>query len=60
MRDLFCWLCGEPVEIDYIQDMAEEKGVTYPSLVKSFMDNGCRALEGDKATWCAEDPRSNR
>lgn len=43
-RDIYCHLCGEPVEIDYLHDVAEDHDVTFSQMFADFTKHGCTAL----------------
>ena len=43
--DLYCTKCGEPVENDYLHDVADEQGTTYREVYNNFVTLGCEALD---------------
>lgn len=45
--DIYCpkMGCGEPVEIDYFHDVAEEQGRTFREVQRDFQQRGCEALD---------------
>jgi hypothetical protein len=44
MRDLSCPKCSEPVENDYLHDIAEEQDRTYKEVLRDFQNRGCEAI----------------
>lgn len=44
-RDIYCHLCGEPVEIDYLHDVAADHDVTFSQALEAFRIHGCPALD---------------
>lgn len=42
--DIYCIKCGEPVERDYLHDVAEEKGTTFNVVLHQFQSVGCPAV----------------
>lgn len=43
--DVRCKHCGEPWDIDFFHDVAEEQGTTFDVIRKDFYKNGCQALD---------------
>lgn len=42
--DIYCVKCGEPWEIDYLHDVADELGSTFNAVRQGFSRRGCEAL----------------
>lgn len=42
--DVRCSDCGEPVEVDYFHEVAEEQGSSFDAVRKAFYEEGCVAL----------------
>lgn len=42
--DVKCHTCGEPVDIFYFHDVAEEQGRTFDEVRADFYRRGCEAL----------------
>lgn len=42
--DIYCPLCAEPVEIDYLHDVADERDMTFAEVRDEFQSEGCVAL----------------
>ena len=54
--DIYCPKCGEPVDIDYLHDVAETNAGTFTEVREAFYMDGCEAL-GDQ---CNPNPNRNR
>ena len=46
MQDIYCVRCGEPVELDYLHDVAAEQDTTFAKVLAAFQTKGCVALGG--------------
>jgi hypothetical protein len=46
MMDIYCPRCGEPVELDYLHDVADDRETTFDHVREQFFTRGCRALGG--------------
>lgn len=42
--DINCPRCAEPVEIDYLHDIADEDGTTFLEVLHAFQADGCEAI----------------
>lgn len=42
--DINCPRCAEPVEIDYLHDVADDDGTTFTDVLHRFQADGCAAL----------------
>lgn len=44
--DIYCPVrkCGEPIDMDYLHDVAEEQDRTYSEVRSDFQTRGCEAL----------------
>jgi hypothetical protein len=53
--DIYCPKtgCGEPVDMDYLHDVADEQGRTYTEVVHDFQARGCEALGESHAVRAA-------
>lgn len=51
--DIYCVRCGEPVELDYLHDVAAEQESTYSVVLAAFQSKGCEALGQPQ---CQRDP----
>lgn len=56
MADIYCPRCGEPVEIDYLHDVADTNASSFTEVREAFYMDGCVAL-GDR---CNPRPNKNR
>lgn len=45
--DLRCPKCSEPIENDYLHDIAEEHGKTYQEVRDDFYMRGCEAVDAN-------------
>lgn len=43
--DIYCPKCGEPVELDYLHDVASDHGKTYKEVLHDFQQRGCPAID---------------
>ena len=43
--DIRCAKCGEPWDIDYFHDVADEQDKTFDQVREAFYATGCEALE---------------
>lgn len=43
--DIHCIKCGEPVDNDYLHEVAEDNGKSYHENLSAFYTDGCTALE---------------
>lgn len=43
--DVYCPKCGEPCDMDYFHDVADEKGSTYTAVMRDFQQRGCVAVD---------------
>ena len=43
--DIYCPKCGEPVEIDYLHDVAADHDSTFNEVREAFYMDGCKALD---------------
>lgn len=43
--DIYCPKCAEPVEIDYLHDIADEHGTTFTKVLHRFQSYGCKAID---------------
>ena len=39
--DIYCYRCGEPMEVDALHDIAHEFEITYSDAAKRFSELGC-------------------
>ena len=42
--DIYCGTCAEPVELDFLHDVAEEKNTTFDRVLHEFQSIGCPAV----------------
>ena len=42
--DIMCPKCAEPIEIDYLHDIADDDGVTFGEVLAGFQSDGCSAI----------------
>lgn len=42
--DIYCPKCGDPVEVDYLHDVADEQERTFSAVRVDFTNRGCAAL----------------
>ena len=42
--DINCPRCAEPVEIDYLHDIADHDGTTFREVLHGFQADGCEAI----------------
>lgn len=42
--DIYCPKCAEPVEIDYLHDVADDNGTTFTVELHRFQSDGCKAI----------------
>jgi len=42
--DIFCPKCGEPCDIDYLHEVAEDDGKTFQEVYHQFQKQGCIAV----------------
>ena len=42
--DINCPRCAEPVEIDYLHDVADDDDTTFAEVLRAFQSEGCSAL----------------
>ena len=42
--DIYCKRCGEPWDIDYFHDVADDTGSTFDTVREAFYRDGCKAL----------------
>jgi hypothetical protein len=54
--DIYCVKCGEPVELDYLHDVAGDLAVSFDDVREAFFTRGCVALGGR----CNERPDRER
>lgn len=45
MADIYCPKCGEPVELDYLHDVAEDHATTFAKVRDQFFTDGCPAID---------------
>jgi hypothetical protein len=45
-RDIYCHICGEPVEIAELHYVAEDFNSTFGDVLEAFTADGCDALGG--------------
>ncbi len=43
--DIYCPKCGEPVEVDYLHDIADDQSIPFGAVFANFARMGCRALD---------------
>ena len=43
--DIYCPKCAEPVEIDYLHDIADDQHTTFTEVLHRFQSDGCKALD---------------
>jgi len=43
--DIYCSKCAEPVEIDYLHDIADDQRTTFTEVMRRFQSDGCKAIE---------------
>lgn len=44
--DILCRRCGEPYDLDEFHELAPDLNTSFDKLVKKFMLQGCKALDG--------------
>ena len=44
--DIYCHVCGEPVDIDELHYIAEDEHSTFREVLAQFTAEGCTALNG--------------
>ncbi len=49
--DIMCLQCGEPVEVDYLAEVAEANDVPVSYVQEQFRENGCIAI----GSTCSEE-----
>lgn len=42
--DIYCPRCAEPVEIDFLHDVADEQDTTFDAVYRAFRRTGCVAI----------------
>lgn len=42
--DIYCPKCGEPVEIDYLHEVADDEDMTFSEVMRAFQVKGCPAI----------------
>jgi len=42
--DINCPRCAEPVEIEYLHDVADDDGTTFTAVLHAFQADGCSAI----------------
>lgn len=51
--DIRCPICADPVEIDYLHDIADDTGTTFKKVYSQFVSQGCAALNnGRRPSYC--------
>jgi len=43
--DIYCPKCGEPIELDYLHDVARTAEMTFAEIYEDFMRRGCPAVD---------------
>ena len=43
--DIYCPKCAEPVEIDYLHDIADDQRTTFTDVLHRFQSDGCKAID---------------
>ena len=42
--DIYCPKCAEPIELDYLHDIADDDGSTFTEVLHAFQSDGCEAV----------------
>jgi hypothetical protein len=42
--DIYCPKCAEPIELEYLHDIADDDGSTFTEVLHAFQSDGCEAV----------------